>query len=117
MRCKYLQVALCCHWVQVRIYCMSSETTTKEKRLHIRASASQKALLERAAKRRHVNVSQFVLQTCLEAAEKAVREEEAPGVIRVSAAEYDWLMQKLAEPPQEISELRHLLEESAVWNG
>lgn len=94
-----------------------NESTIKEKRLHIRASASQKALLERAAKRRHVNVSQFVLQTCLEAAEKAVREEDAQSAIRVSGEEYDWLMEKLAEPPQELPALRRLLEESTVWNG
>ena len=65
----------------------------------------------RAAKRRHLNVSQFVLQTCLEAAEKVVQEEEALTTILVSAEEYNWLMQKLEEPPQEVPHLRRLLAE------
>lgn len=96
---------------------MNSLTPHKEERLHIRASSSQKALLTRAAQTRHLKVSQFVLQTCLEAAEKVVREEESESVIRVSAAEYDWLMQKLEEPPQDSPALRRLLAEAPVWNG
>ncbi len=100
----------------------TSAQKQKEERLHIRTSPTQKALLTRAAKRRHLNVSQFVLQTCLEAAEKVVREEEALNTktlttILVSAEQYDWLLQKLEEPPQELPELRRLLSETPVWNG
>lgn len=103
-----------------------SSPAHKEERLHIRASSSQKALLTRAAQTRHVKVSQFVLQTCLEAAEKVVREQEAAqhaavqeaeNVIRVSAEEYDWLLKKLEEPPQELPALRRLLADAPVWNG
>ena len=96
---------------------MKSNAAQKEERLHIRTSPSQKALLTRAAKRRHLNVSQFVLQTCLEAAEKVVHEEEALTAILVSAEEYDWLMQKLEEPPQDVPNLRRLLNDAPVWNG
>ncbi len=98
---------------------MKSNTAQKQKeeRLHIRTSPTQKALLTRAAKRRHLNVSQFVLQTCLEAAEKVMREEEALTTILVSAEQYDWLLQKLEEPPQELPELRRLLGETPVWKS
>lgn len=92
-------------------------TLAKAERLHIRASPSQKDLLTRAAQRRHLNVSQFVLQTCLEAAAQVVREEETLATIRVSAAEFDWLMARLEEPPQEVPALRRLLAEAPVWNG
>lgn len=96
---------------------MSSSTIAKEERLHIRASASQKALLARAAQTRHVKVSQFVLQTCLEAAEKVVREEEAQTAIMVSAEQYDWLMAKLEEPPLDNPALRQLFAETPTWSG
>ena len=103
---------------------MNSPIATKATRLHIRTSASQKDLLSRAAHSRHLNVSQFVLQTCLEAAEKVVQEKQAQkdmekdmDVVRVSAEHYDWLMQKLEEPPQDNAALRRLLAEAPVWNG
>ncbi|MDQ3813725.1 MAG: DUF1778 domain-containing protein [Armatimonadota bacterium] len=101
---------------------MKSKAAPKEARLHIRTSPSQKALLAQAARARHLKVSQFVLQTCLEAAEKVVREEEEalatiPTVIPVSAEEFAWLMEKLEEPPQEVPALRRLLAEAPVWNG
>ena len=96
---------------------LNSQVTHKEERLHIRASSSQKALLARAAQTRHVKVSQFVLQTCLEAAEKIVREQEAEDTIRVSAEHYDWLMNKLEEPPQDNPALRRLLADAPAWTG
>ena len=111
---------------------MNTQTAPKEKdtRLHLRASPSQKELLARAAKTRHLNLTQFVLQACLEAAEKVVREQEVreqevreqearqatQSVIRVSAQHHDWLMQKLDEPPQDNPALRRLLAESPRWN-
>ncbi len=86
----------------------------REERLHIRTSPSEKALLARAAKARHLNVSQFVLQTSLDAAKSIVREENT---IWVDAEEYDWLSNLLEEPPRELPELRRLLNEPVVWNG
>lgn len=90
--------------------------TPKEDRLSIRANTQQKELLARAAQARHLKVSQFVLQTCLEAAEKVVREQEAERTIIVSAEEYAWLLQKLEEPPQDNPALRRLLQQKPVWD-
>ena len=96
---------------------MEPTFTRHEERLHIRTSPDQKDLLARAARARHLNLSQFVLQTSLAAAEEIVREEEAIPLIKVSAAEYDWLVRKMEEPPKDLPELRRLLGESTVWNG
>ena len=93
------------------------ESPSKAARLHIRASSEQKELLARAARARHVNVSQFVLQTCLEAAQNIVGEQAASETVSIGAQEYDWLMRKLEEPPQELPELRALLREPTEWNG
>ena len=92
------------------------QTAKKQDRLHIRTLPRQKELLARAAKARHLNVSQFVLQTSLEAAEKVIREEEVE-VIKLNTADFDILMRKLEEPPQDKPTLRRLLTESPVWNG
>ena len=88
--------------------------TPREERLHIRTSPSEKALLARAAKARHLNVSQFVLQTSLEVAANIVRDEHT---IWVDAEEYDWLSKLLEEPPKDLPELRRLLNEPVAWNG
>ena len=44
-------------------------TTQKETRLSIRASEPEKAILAQAARARHLNISQFVLQASLDAAQ------------------------------------------------
>ncbi len=89
-------------------------TAPREERLHIRASQGEKALLAQAAKFKHQNVSQFVLQTSLEAAKEVVRNEQT---IWVDAEEYDWLIKKLDEPPMDLPELRKLLSDPVNWNG
>ena len=88
--------------------------TSKQERLSIRANAQQKALLARAAGARHMNVSQFVLQTSLQSAQQIIEQETQ---IVVSAEEYEWLLQKLEEPPQENLALRRLLKEKPVWEN
>ena len=88
--------------------------TSKQERLSIRANAQQKALLARAAGVRHMNVSQFVLQTSLQSAQQIIEQETQ---IVVSAEEYEWLLQKLEEPPQENLALRRLLKEKPVWEN
>lgn len=88
-----------------------------EERLHIRTLPGQKELLSRAAKARHLNLSQFVLQASLEAAQQVVREEEAIPLIKVSHAEFNWLMEVIEQPVQDLPALRQLLNEPTIWNG
>jgi uncharacterized protein (DUF1778 family) len=82
-----------------------------EDRLSIRANASQKTTLRRAADARHMNVSQFVLQISLQAAEKILEEETK---VVVSAEEYDWLCQLMDAPPRDLPELRALMSEKPI---
>lgn len=88
-------------------------TSPKEDRLSIRANSSQKSVLMRAARAQHMNVSQFVLQASLRAAEQVIEEENR---LVVSPEEYNWLMQKLEEPPHDNPALRRLLSEAPPWS-
>lgn len=96
---------------------MKSHSAAQESRLHIRTSPLQKALLARAAEAKHLNLSQFVLQSSLEVAEKIVGEATKIPLVEVSDIDYDWLIQKMDEPPRDLAELRGLLNEPTVWNG
>jgi uncharacterized protein (DUF1778 family) len=84
-----------------------------EDRLAIRANTSQKSTLRRAAAARYMNVSQFVLQASLTEAERVLREETQ---IVLTADQFQWLMDKLEEPPRELPRLRALLNQPVVWN-
>ena len=86
--------------------------TSKQERLSIRANAQQKALLARAAGVRHMNVSQFVLQTSLQSAQQIIEQETQ---IVVSAEEYEWLCKILDEPAQPAPRLREALKRPPVW--
>jgi len=85
----------------------------KEERLSIRANSSQKLTLARAAKAKHMNVSQFVLQASLVEAERVIADE---GIVVVSPAEYA-LMCELMDRVSEAPRLRKALEEPAVWDA
>ena len=101
---------MCAHWV---IILGMSQAITKEGRLSIRADVAQKELLARAARVQHMNVSQFVLQVALQEAQKVIERETK---IVVSPEEYEWLMRKLEEPPQDNLALRQLFAEKPVWD-
>jgi uncharacterized protein (DUF1778 family) len=87
--------------------------TTKEDRLSIRANPRQKTVLAQAAKARHMNVSQFVLQVSLSEAERVLKEETQ---VIVSAEEYEWLCQLLDAPPHPAPRLREALAQKPVWD-
>lgn len=85
----------------------------KEDRLSIRANAAQKDVLAQAAGLRHMNVSQFVLQSSLRAAEEIVRDEST---LRVSAEEYSALARVMDEITPTPS-LRRALAQAPVWEA
>ena len=85
----------------------------KENRLSIRANAGQKTVLARAARAQHMNVSQFVLQASLSAAEKVIEQENR---IVVSPEEYDWLCQIMDQPAAPAPRLRAALAQTPVWD-
>lgn len=92
----------------------SVNTSKPEDRLSIRANASQKAKLRRAADARHMNVSQFVLQTSLNAADQVLEEESK---IVLSEEAYEWLCHLMDEPPRDLPNLRQLMSEKPVWDA
>jgi len=84
-----------------------------EDRLSIRANATQKSTLRRAADARHMNVSQFVLQASLREAENVIKEE---ATLTVSPEEYAW-MSKAMDEATPIPRLRKALAEPPVWDA
>jgi uncharacterized protein (DUF1778 family) len=89
-------------------------STQKAEQLNIRASSAQKAKLAEAARLQNMNVSQFVLNKSLDAAEEVIADQR---LIRVSKAEYDWLVAKLEEPSRDVPELRELFSRPTVFES
>ncbi|MEX0693724.1 MAG: DUF1778 domain-containing protein [Rhodospirillales bacterium] len=77
--------------------------TNKDDRLQVRLDAEAKSVLQRAARYRHKTVSQFVLATALEEAEKVIRENE---VVTLSNPDWKIFYDALANPPAPNAALR-----------
>ena len=82
--------------------------TTKENRFSIRATATQKNLIARAASRSNKTISEFVLENAIEAAE-ALEMDNANFV--VSREKYEQFLAALDEKPKSIPALRKLFSE------
>jgi len=78
-------------------------TTHKAEQLQIRASALQKAKLAEAARARNMNVSQFVLNSSLEAAESVLADQSR---IAMGGAAFARFSELLDEEPVLLSKLR-----------
>ena len=87
--------------------------TKAEDRLSIRANAAQKTTLRRAADARHMNVSQFVLQASLDAAERVLREETQ---IVLTPEQFQWVIDLMDAPVQPMPRLREALSQKPVWD-
>ena len=83
-------------------------TTQKEKRLSIRATEPEKAILAQAARARRTNVSQFVLQASLEAANAILVDQTE---FRLPLDQWEAFCQRLDAPPKVIPALRQLFSE------
>lgn len=82
---------------------MSRVADTRDDRLQVRLDSQAKNVLRRAAGYRRKTVSQFVLATALEEAEKVIRENE---VVTVSDADWTLFYDALTDPPEPNSALR-----------
>ncbi len=82
---------------------MPGAAETKEDRLQVRLDARSKSVLQRAAGYRHKTVSQFVLATALEEAEKVIRENE---VVTLSDPDWTVFYAALIDPPAPNAALR-----------
>jgi uncharacterized protein (DUF1778 family) len=75
---------------------MPKAADIKDDRLQVRLDVEAKAMLQRAAGYRHKTVSQFVLATALEEAEKVIRENEA---VTLSRPDWKIFYDALVNPP------------------
>ena len=80
----------------------------KETRLSIRASEPEKAILAQAARARHLNTSQFVLQASLDAAHAVLVDQTE---FRLPPAQWQAFCKRLDEPARVIPALRDLFSE------
>ncbi len=76
---------------------------TKDDRLQVRLDAESKSVLQRAASYRHKTVSQFVLATAMEEAEKVIRENE---IVTLSSPDWKLFYDALTNPPAPNAALR-----------
>ncbi len=90
----------------------TADALPKEKRLSIRATEPEKALLAQAARVRRTNVSQFVLQASLDAA-NAILVDQAE--YRLSPDQWQAFCRRLDEPPKGVPALRQLFREPEVF--
>jgi len=86
----------------------------KDDRIVIRASASDKEKLERAARLARLSRSQFVLQNALDAADRILSEQT-----RFSLPEQEWeaFCRRLDEPVRDLPRLRALLAEPSPFEN
>lgn len=82
---------------------MPKTAETRNDRLQIRLDAASKSVLQRAASYRRKTVSQFVLATALEEAEKVIRENE---LVNLSGADWTIFFDALTNPPPPNAALR-----------
>jgi uncharacterized protein (DUF1778 family) len=82
---------------------MPRTATIKADRLQVRLDAEAKSVLQRAAGYRRKTVSQFVLATALEEAEKVIRENET---CTLSAPDWKLFYDALTNPPPPNAALR-----------
>jgi len=83
-------------------------TPHKETRLSIRATEPEKAILAQAARVRHTNVSQFVLQASLDAANAILVNQTD---FRLPPDQWEAFCQRVDAPPKDIPALRQLFSE------
>ncbi len=91
-----------------------SNLSQKEKRLSIRASEPDKTLLARAARMRHMNTSQFVLQASLEAAHALLTDQTE---FRLPQEQWDAFCRLLDAPPRTIPALKRLFSEPEPFDA
>ncbi|MFZ1416213.1 MAG: DUF1778 domain-containing protein [Defluviicoccus sp.] len=93
---------------------MARAVETKDDRLQVRLDARSKAVLKRAAGYHHKTVSQFVLATALEEAEKVIREHE---IVTLSGPDWTIFYEALTNPPTPNPALRKAFAEYKKATG
>ena len=91
---------------------MSQTAAPKEKRLTIRATEPEKELLAQAAKVRRTNVSRFVLEASLDAANAVLVDQSE---YRLPPEQWDAFCRRLDNPPKTIPALQQLFRDAGPF--
>jgi uncharacterized protein (DUF1778 family) len=84
---------------------------TKTERIDVRASGQVKALLQEAAKAVHKNVSEFLLDAGIAAANEALTEQRQ---FYLTGEQWTAFQAALDRPPKDIPQLRKLMTEPGL---
>ena len=90
---------------------------TRKKRVEnfrIRATEEEKQLISRAAQRENKNITEFVLENALSAAEAVVQDENN---FTLSGEKRDSFYAALDAPPRDVPALQKLLTEKSVFDA
>ncbi len=90
----------------------SATVEQKERRLSIRATEPEKAILAQAARAKRTNVSRFVLQASLDAAHEILADQND---FRLPTDQWEEFCSRLDEPPKVIPALRRLFSDEGSF--
>jgi uncharacterized protein (DUF1778 family) len=109
------RVYIAVYW-NTRRYTMRPQTAVahKEKRLSIRASEPEKTILTQAARARHMNTSQFVLQASLDAAHAILVDQTE---FRLPPEQWEAFCERLDAPARTIPALVQLFSEPEPFDA
>ena len=85
----------------------------KEDRLNIRTTAEKKAIIVKAAEKENKNISDFVLENALFAAEAVLADN---AIFNLSQDKWQLFVAALDAPPRKIPALRKLLTSRSVFD-
>lgn len=91
---------------------MSTITTAKRETLNIRVKAEVRDLIDRAAKARGKNRTDFILESARTAAEDALFDQV---IMTVSPQAYEQFLARLDRPPTANARLRKTMTTRAPW--
>ena len=87
---------------------------TSEDRLNIRISLEKKTLIARAAKKENKNISDFVLENALSAAEAVISDDAN---ITLDKKRWARFISALDAPTRKIPELKRLLSDPSIFDA
>jgi uncharacterized protein (DUF1778 family) len=96
-----------------RVMTLPAPSTCKRETLNLRIKADERNLIDRAAKLRGKNRTEFVLEAARAAAEDALLEQ---AVISASPEAYAAFLARLDTPPQSNENLRKTMQTPAPWD-
>ncbi len=90
-----------------------STSTTRSARLGLRATPAQEAVLRRAAEATHKSLTEFILDSACQAAERTLLDQR---LFMVSDNQYQAFLDLLDAPSEENEGLRDLFARQAPWD-